>query len=191
MRTKQGLTKEDLLEVKRLIDRCNRHEKLDLSFNLEAGHDPINLPKHFLSYEGEHLVGAASLQGNREVEVCLVVHPDHRRRGIGRGLLQIVCKDLKRRGLASFLLVCEDTSRSGRAFVTAVGGQYRFSEYRMRLDPRSVPRPQAAAQPILRWADARDIDVLARLISTSFGRSEDQERARVARDLQRSTHRFL
>ena len=189
MRTKHGLTKEDLIEVKRLIERCNRHENLDLPFNLEAGHGP---PNQFLAYEDKHLVGAAGLQGNREVEVCLVVDPNYRRRGIGRSLLQTVSEELKRRGLASFLLVCEETSRSGRAFVKAVGAQYRFSEYRMRLDPRNVPRPRSAAEPIrVRQADARDIDVLVQLISTSFGRSADQERARVARDLQRSTHRFL
>ncbi|MGQ0549689.1 MAG: GNAT family N-acetyltransferase, partial [Armatimonadota bacterium] len=84
-------------------------------------------------------------------------------------------------------------SRSGLAFVRAVGPQYRFSEYRMKLEPRSAPQPRSTSvRPIgLHQATARDIEVLARLISTSFGRSEEEERARLARDIQRSTHRFF
>ncbi len=192
MRTKRGLSKDDLPEVKRLIERCNRHEGLDLSFNLEAGPGASNPPKQFLAYEGERLVGAASLQGNREVEACLMVHPDHRRRGIGRSLLQTIGQELKRLGLTSLLLVCEEISRSGRAFIKAVGAHYRFSEYRMRLDRRSAVRPRLTAEPIrIQQATLHDVDVLVRLISTSFSRSEDQERERVARDLTRPTHRFL
>ncbi|MGH2403565.1 MAG: GNAT family N-acetyltransferase [bacterium] len=192
MRTQRGMMQEGLIEVRRLIDICNKHEDLDLSINLEAGPDPANTPNQFLQYHGDSLVGILSFQGNREIEMCLAVHPDHRRKGIGRGLLKTAREEVRRRGRSDLLLVCEETSRSGRAFVKAVEAQYRFSEYRMRLDPRTAPGRQPTRGPVrLRQAGARDADVVARLISVSFNRSEEEERARVAQDIERSSHRFF
>lgn len=192
MRTQQGFGAEDLIEVRRLVDACNTHEGLDLTFNLEAAPEAGNGPNQFLHYDHETLVGLLSLQGGREIEVCLAVHPAHRRKGIGHTLLDAARRDVKRRGRAHWLLVCEEASRSGRAFVKAVGAEYRFSEYRMRLDPRTVRGLKIPRGPVrLRRAGASDIDALARLISVSFNRSEDEERARVARDIGQSTHRFF
>lgn len=186
------MTPEDLPDVRRVIDLCNRHEGLDLPFNLEAGPDWMTSPNHFLRYDGDILVGVVSLQGGREVEVSLGVHPDHRRQGIGRSLLHTAGEEAKRRGRSHLLLVCEEASRSGRAFVKAVGGRYRFSEYRMRLDPRTAQAPRSRQDRIrLQQAAAGDVDLLARLIAVSFDRSEDDERARIANDLQRASHRFF
>ncbi len=191
MRTTRSLTHESLIDVKRFIQKCNRHEGLDLSFNLEIGPDSAG-PNQFLEHDGETLVGIVSLQGGREIELCLAVHPDHRRTGLGRSLLKIARDEVKRRGRTHLLLVCEEISRSGRAFVKAVGAQYRLSEYRMRLDPREARTPQSARGTLhVRQAGTEDLDVLARLIASSFDRPAEDERARVASDMLRSSHRFF
>jgi len=72
-----------------------------------------------------------------------------------------------------------------------MGGRYHFSEYRMKFE-REGRRPAPAAQEVfLHRVDATEVDVLARLIATSFGRNADRVRQRVLQDLQKSTHRYF
>ncbi len=190
---KRGLTDEDLTEVQRFTAVCNQHEGLDLSFNLEtAGSQAGEGPHQFLHYANGELAGLLSLQVGREIEVCLAVHPAHRRNGVGRSLLDAAREECRARGASSVLLVCEEGSRSGKAFVDAVGAQYRFSEYRMKLEADAMPGPLPSQGPVqFARADAGDVEVLARMIATSFGRSAEEERQRVARDLEKPTHRFF
>ena len=139
---RQGLANADRAEVEKLTELCNQHEGLDIPLNLEG---PLPLQgdatDQFLYYGDGGLLGFVSLEGGQPLEVCGMVHPEHRRKGIGRALLAVAKQECRRRGLHSLLLVCDEAARSGRAFVAALGAQYRFSEYRMVLDVAGISRP--------------------------------------------------
>ena len=144
-----------------------------------------------LYYRDGELIGFVSLEGGQPIEVCGMVHPAHRRKGIGRALLAATQEECRRRGLRSLLLVCDEAARSGRAFVAAVGAQYRFAEHRMVLDRAGISRPQPRPDALqLRPATTEDAGMLASLIAASFGDPEDEVWQRVVQWLQEPSRRF-
>jgi ribosomal protein S18 acetylase RimI-like enzyme len=62
-----------------------------------------------------------------------MVHPDYRRRGIFTALLTAAKQESRATGAEKLLLICEDSSPSGRAFIAAIGAQLDSSEYDMVL----------------------------------------------------------
>jgi len=188
---KPHLTQREFEEVKRLTEVCNSFETLDyLNPDPEMTRSKSNFPNQFLYYENEALVGFLTLFISREPEASLAVHPGHRRRGIGTALLRSAKDSCKDRGVNKFLLVCEDKSVSGKAFVEHVGAQYLFSEYRMRLQRASLPKPQQLGQLKLERANEQDTGLLASLLAQSFNDAADDHARRLTQDIHRSTHRF-
>ena len=87
---RQGLADADRAEVEKLAALCNQREGLDLPLNLEG---PLPLQgdatDQFLYYGDGDLIGFVSLEGGQPIEVCGMVHPEHRHKGIGRALLPL------------------------------------------------------------------------------------------------------
>ena len=188
---KSLLTQREFAEVKKLTEVCNSFGTLDyLNPDPEMARSKSSFPNQFLYYENGGLVGFLTLFISREPEASLVVHPGHRRRGIGTALLQSVKNSCKDRGVNRFLLVCEDKSVSGKAFVEHVGAQYLFSEYRMKLQKASLPNPQQLGQLKLERASVQDTALLSALLAQSFNDSAEDNARRLTQDIHRSTHRF-
>ncbi len=173
--------------------RCNQYEGLNLTLYLERAHDHHgHEANQFLYYANGELVGILTLQPGDPIEVSLAVHPDHRRQGIGRTLLDAARTECMGRGLSRWYLVCERASQTGRGFVTTVGGRYRYSEYRLKFEHRGERlAPSRSGSIHLHRADATEVEVLARIIATSFGRPEERVHQRVLRELQEPTHRYF
>jgi ribosomal protein S18 acetylase RimI-like enzyme len=190
--TMHGLADVDRAAVVQLAALCNKREGLDLPFNLDgAGPGHGQAVNQVLYYRYGELIGFVSLEGGQPIEVCGMVHPAHRRKGIGRALLAAAQAECRRRGLHSLLLVCDEAARSGRAFVAAVGAQYCFAEYRMVLDRAGISRPQPRPDALqLRPATTEDAGALASLIAASFGDPEDEVWQRVVQWLQEPSRRF-
>lgn len=188
---RHGLAAAELAQVNLLQEICNRHEGLDLPLNLgPAPSATESAPHQFLYQSRDELVGFLSLEGGADgFEVCIAVHPDHRRRGIGRALVAAAGDVCRANGIRGWLLVCEAASASGRGFIDALGARYRFSEYRMRYEAGALPPEVPPGPPLLRRAGAGDIDFIVRLIVASFGRPEDETRKRVVRNLGTPTRR--
>src|SRR5207237_2168795 len=72
--------------------------------------------------------------GTEEVELTGMVHPDYRRRRIFTTLLTAAQQECRGRGVRKLVLVCEQSSRSGQAFIVTRGAHHDFSEYRMVLE---------------------------------------------------------
>lgn len=186
-RQKRRLTEREKADVVELATICNNYEHLELKLSIDTPPDDDNAGGNdFLYYadDGDTLAGYCALDASGGVELCGMVHPAHRRRGIGRALLTAATAECRRRGVTHVLLICERASRAGQAFVIATGVQYRFGELRMRLDLASFQdRPQAGARLTLRRAGVEDVDLLVRILSAAFHDPEDAVRARVERDL--------
>jgi ribosomal protein S18 acetylase RimI-like enzyme len=185
------LTSELLAEAAGLVELCNRHDGLDLPIFLDElasnGDARTLLPWR----EGETLIAFAAVPDNPEPEACLAVHPDHRRRGIGRGLVDAVRAEVRRRSLRECLLVTDTASPAAGPFLAALAIPYRFSEYRLELDraaiDRSRPRPGGLS---LRPATGADAEALTAVIAAAFGDPEIEARARVQAGMHERTRRF-
>ena len=188
----QQLTEEDRDEVEALTVLCKRYEGLDLPLHMEPARDvPGDETTQFLYYHNGSLVGFASLPPDDEIEVLGMVHPEYRRRGIGSELLSAAKQECRHRGIENLLLVCEEASQSGQAFSQAVGGTYRFSEYRMELDRAAFARFQHRPKKIaLQKADTKDIDTLVVIRMASFDDTDEESRPAIVQWLNETNQRF-
>lgn len=190
------LTKAPLLlpeiraEIEALRAACRREEPIELPLHLEPARPvPGDETNHFLYHADDQLIGFVSLPPDGAIELLGMVHPAYRRRGIGGALLEAARAECARRGQDEFLLVCEEASSSGRGFADAVGGRYRFSEYRMELDPTAVPAARAE-QLQFEPADETDLEALVRILSSAFDRDTDAVRKQMADWLAALNQRF-
>ena len=176
-----------------LVALCNGAEGVELPISVE----PANVPKgeaanQFLYYEAGALVGYANMQGVAAPEVCGGVHPAHRRKGIGTALLEAAKEECRERGSLNVLLVCDEAGESGKAFARALGLEYRFSEYSMRLDPSSVGRLRGRKVALrLRRAGLEDAEVIARITAAAFDDPVEMVRRNVERGLNAPNQRYF
>lgn len=82
------LSQEELSEAKKLINCCQAYDGTyrDPYLSNMLNFDP-NMPAFFLYYEKGELVGLLTVYADDpDVEVAILVHPNHRRQGIARAL---------------------------------------------------------------------------------------------------------
>ena len=187
------LSPDELAAVRGLLERCNAHDGTELVLALTpGGAAPGNPQQYFLAYEAGTLVGVLALVGYREVEGCGMVAPEWRRRGIGRRLAVTAGDELARRGLASWLLVCDEAAPAGMAFATALGGERAFAEHRLALDPARVPATASSAGPLaFRQARPPDAAPLAAITAAAFGDPVTEVEGWLTTDLTRSDRRWF
>jgi ribosomal protein S18 acetylase RimI-like enzyme len=169
--------------VGELADRCNARDGLDLKLAIEVGEAPDGAPpRAFLAYTAGALVGYAALDhgGGHEAELCGMVHPAHRRRGIGRALLGAARAACPALGIADLLLICEAASVDGLRFTGAVAAPARFAEHHMECAAALAGAPAFDTPRLdIRPAAQGDVDALIHILVGAFGRLEARERERV------------
>jgi mycothiol synthase len=173
-----------------LRDLCNREDGLDLKVQVEsAPWERGSGPNRFLYWQDGALVGFAGLDEGGDIEVCGMVHPAYRRRGIGRALLDAARSEARARGKSSILLIGEDASPGARALAAAVDAPREFAEHHMELQGPG-PQPPAAPRVEMRRATLEDIDALTEITAAAFGDPEEFVRSRVTADLPDPQQRF-
>ena len=88
IQARNKLSQEELSEAKKLINCCQNYDGTyrDPYLSNMINFDP-NMPAFFLYYEKGELVGLLTVYADdQDVEVTILVHPDHRRQGIARAL---------------------------------------------------------------------------------------------------------
>ena len=88
IQARNKLSQEELFGAKKLIDCCQAYDGTyrDPYLSNMLNFDP-NMPAFFLYYEKGELVGLLTVYADdQDVEVTILVHPDHRRQGIARAL---------------------------------------------------------------------------------------------------------
>ena len=180
LRRRPHLIDEERHEIAALAAICNAHEGLDLKLSIGMPHPEADQAVgDFLFYADHRLVGYCSLDSSSlPFELCGMVHPEYRRRGIGRALLVAAIAESTHRGITSLLLICEDASTPGRGFITTTGAVYQFSEYRLELDRAALDqRPPVPKTLNLQPAGRPDLETLVHILATSFGDAEEKVRA--------------
>ncbi|HWT26888.1 MAG TPA: GNAT family N-acetyltransferase, partial [Mobilitalea sp.] len=146
--------------------------KLSLSKESLAQSDRIN---EFLYYIDNTLVaylGICCFGGNAG-EINGMTHPSFRRHGLFRKLFTLAVNECKRRSFSKLLLLSDDNSASGKEFIKAMGAEYDFSEYRMKLTGKA---PSEDINPItLRPAGKDDRKELKRQDAIYFNDPIDSD----------------
>ena len=95
IQAKNKLSQEELSEAKKLIKCCQNYDGTyrDPYLSNMLNFDP-NMPAFFLYYEKGELVGLLTVYADdQDVEVTILVHPNHRRQGIARALYRSFQKE--------------------------------------------------------------------------------------------------
>ena len=186
------LTTTQFAAVSQLATLCNETEGLKLKLT-EAAMLPgeRSVLRMFLLYAGAHLAGFCGLDaGGREAEVCGMVHPDFRRRGIGTALLDEAMRECDKQQITSVLIICEQASTSGTAFVAAQPDlALDFAEDHMVL-PASHPVAVAEERLQVDVAQAPDVPALAHITASAFGDPVDFTRQRIAQNIGNPNERY-
>ena len=195
-----GLSGEELLQAAALKALCDAEDGLDLKVHPEmqrADATGAMTDAIVATTRDSTLIGVCTLDGGSEIEVCGLVHPMHRRRGVGRTLLVEALATCRERHARRVLVICEDASAAGRALLAAALPTARlvFKEHRMELRTlRFAPQTAAARVPglIVRTATAAegDLDALAMTQAEAFGERKQGIRPGIEADLRDPSYRY-
>ena len=175
LRKRSTLTAPEIAEIEQLIAICNALDGLHMRIDLEMLRTrPGDMINDFLYYEGGQLVGyfEGESWGRKEKECTGLVHPEHRRKGIGTALFTALKEEYRQSGAEQLILICEDASQAGRAFLAAMGARFSFAEHEMALGTFHE-RGHATEGLHMRQAGEEDIDAIVSLLATDSGNSAD------------------
>lgn len=183
------LTAKQLTDIKELQDICEKEEPFQLKLNwdmLKSREE--NEVNDFFHYEDGKLVGFLGLYGfGNKVEVCGMVAPDYRRRGI---FTQLYCKAetvLKERGIQHILLNAPSNSESGKGFLQSIPCSYSFSEYQMKWGEVDLSYQEDVR---LRLSTPDDVETEVQLDVQCFDFEEEDAREYNARIKREYTDQF-
>jgi ribosomal protein S18 acetylase RimI-like enzyme len=155
-----GLTPVQCEAVIALKGECEAAQSIDLKLEL-AEADSGTQVNTFLAYAGAQLLGYCGIDAGAEAEVCGMVHPAHRRAGIGTGMLEAAIEAAATGGRTSVLVICEDAAPIAGDWMRRRDATLSQSEHRMLLAlHRSAPPPGPTGT--LRRADAGERQTVGR-----------------------------
>jgi len=170
-----GLDTTDLGEIKYLAQVCNKYEGLDMKLNWNIlCNRPQNELNDFLYYVDGQLVGFLALFSFnlQEGEISGMVHPAYRRRGIFSILLKAASQECRRRNLPKLLLIVEQASPAGQAFVQHLSTTYHHSEYKMVLEEPRLTNTLSNQRLHIRPTCLEDLQVLSHITALAFAMPE-------------------
>jgi len=177
LQKKQTLTDAEASPIEQLVAICNTYENLHMRLDQDMLHNrPGDTTHDFLYYADDTLVGYLTVYpwGTQEKELTGMVHPNYRRRGIFRSLLAAAKDEWLDKGVQKFILISEHASRSGLAFLEAIGAHHDFSEHEMVL---GIFRERQSFNERVhtRKANTSDFAALVSILATDLG---DEEKAK-------------
>jgi ribosomal protein S18 acetylase RimI-like enzyme len=166
------LTTEQLREIKGLQIDCEQSGGFQLKLNDDMLHNRDG--KHqedFFHYVDGKLAGfLGSYSFGNKVELCGMVHPDFRRRGIFSKLLEMGLEVAKNRGFETILLNSPTDSQTAKEFLKNIPCTFKVAEYQMKwhqtqlnIDPSITVRPSVSKE---------DFEAEVELEVSGFGFSE-------------------
>jgi ribosomal protein S18 acetylase RimI-like enzyme len=172
------LTKEKLIEIKKLQEICEREGRLELKLNydmLESRSE--NRKEDFFHYEEGKLVGfLGSYYFGNKVEICGMVHPDYRRRGIFSKLLDEALEEAKKREARTILLNAPTESQSAKEFLKNIPCTLTMVEYQMKWQKTAEWSGDDATVSVRPSFSEEDWEAEIQLDVQCFGLNEEEAR---------------
>jgi ribosomal protein S18 acetylase RimI-like enzyme len=193
-----GLSTEHVSQVRALAGSCEERDGYSMEARLDLGTletRPEGSFSDVLWYESGQLVGFAGMNSYgdpSEVEATILVHPEFRRRGIGRRMARVVVRECQKRGVRRLLVVVPQESREGAGFAHMMGTRHSHSEYTMDLDVTRIPSFETIHDSVeLRLAGVEDVPIMAAIVAPAFTeptQEEEQALVRLMKDSMRTTY---
>lgn len=170
------LTQVQLEEIKVLQEMCEKDGGFQLKLNFDMLKNRNGKSKEdFFHYEDGKLVGFLGSYGfGSKVELCGMVHPDYRRRGIFSQLFEMGLEEAKKQGFEIILLNAPTDSQSAKELLKNVPCAFEVAEYQMKWqktnltdDPAITVRPSSSKED---WEAEIQLEVFC------FGFSEKDAR---------------
>lgn len=165
---------DTLKNIEELQQRCEQYDGIALKLNWDSLRQPAGVgdTDWLVTYEDELLVGFIGLYGfGSDMEVCGMVRPGYRRRGIFTSLWNQAQPIIKRRNVSTLLLNAPAASSSGTAFLQTLSLQFHHAEYQMKWDVNHSPSfdmNSAKEEVRLRPAREDEAPILVRLDCEGF-----------------------
>ncbi|MFS0783868.1 GNAT family N-acetyltransferase [Bacillus sp. 1P06AnD] len=191
---KTALAGEEIERVLSLACLCEKEDSISLieSLNVPMMRNPeIGKGYYVWCEDGGNLIGflgAYSMIDNGEVELAGMVLPSARRRGIMSEMLSILQKEANVKTYKK-LLVVDQKSVSGIAFANQLGSNLLFSEYGLSAVLDRFEAIEKNKVAIKEAADS-DIESISRVLQRSFGDSEEEVSALLARNVHSGEHQL-
>ncbi|EIT86967.1 GNAT family acetyltransferase [Fictibacillus macauensis ZFHKF-1] len=163
-------------KVRQLQDTCEAADSIVLKLNWDMLREPHRYNQDFFYEEEDELVGFVGLYefGNK-VELCGMVHPEWRRKGIFTRLMQKALVEVEKKQYKTVLFNAPASSSSGKALLASMPCTYEMTEYQMRCLPSSNLKTLPTNEQIsLRVANDQDRPFEITLDVTCFGYSEEE-----------------
>jgi ribosomal protein S18 acetylase RimI-like enzyme len=170
------LTKDELRGIKELQEICEEEGGFQLKLNFDMlANRAENSQEDFFHYEDGKLVGFLGSYGfGNKAELCGMVHPDYRRKGIFSRLLGVGLEAAKIQNFKTILLNAPSQSVSAKGFLTTVPCTYSFAEYQMKWQETNLNEdPSVTLRPSY---SAEDMEAEIQLEVTAFGFNEKEAR---------------
>ncbi|WP_057776185.1 GNAT family N-acetyltransferase [Cytobacillus dafuensis] len=169
------LTTKQLTEIKELQHVCEEGECFQLKLNWDMLQTrEANEINDFFHYEDGELVGFLGLYGfGNKAEICGMVAPNYRRKGIFTQLYYQAEKVLEERGFKKILLNTPSSSDSGKGFLQSIPCSYSFSEHQMRWEETELIHKEEVN---LRRSTPNDLETEIQLDVQCFHFEEDEAR---------------
>lgn len=167
-------------DIEELQKRCEEYEDISLKLNWDMlNHtSTIGDAEWLVTYEGVLLVGFIGLYGfGSDMEICGMVRPGYRRRGIFTALWDQAQTIIKRNNVTTLLLNTPAASTSGIAFLQTLPLQFHHAEYQMKWDAVTLSSPEASSATgtiLLRPARVDETHILIELDGEGFDMTTEE-----------------
>jgi ribosomal protein S18 acetylase RimI-like enzyme len=170
------LTRVQLNEIKALQEVCENEGGFQLKLNFEMlKNREENKTEDFFHYEDGRLVGFLGSYGfGNKVELCGMVHPEYRRRGIFSRLLEMGLEEAKNQNIETILLNAPTDSKTAKEFLKSIPCKFSVAEYQMKWQETELTEnPAVSLRPSIS-TDDREAEI--QLEVSGFGFSEEEAR---------------
>ena len=125
---------------KTLQEICEKEDSLQLKLNFDLLESRSgNRKEDFFHFEDGKLVGfLGSYYFGNKVEICGMVHPNYRRRGVFTSLLEMVFEEVKKREARTILLIHLLNLKLQRSFSKNIPCTLAMVEYQMKWQNREM-----------------------------------------------------
>ncbi|MBD7965856.1 GNAT family N-acetyltransferase [Fictibacillus norfolkensis] len=165
------LTKQQLLDIKKLQKECEIHDRIQLKLNWNMLENRESNQLDYFHYENDELVAFLGMYPfGSTVEACGMVKPSDRRKGHFQNLFQKGMESAKQCGYQKILLNAPAGSWAAKEFLLKIGAEYAFSENQMVWEEKSI---QSVEGITLRQAKEEDLDMSIRISIEAFGMTRE------------------
>lgn len=128
------LTQQQLVEIKQLQEECEQEESFQLKLNFDMLENRSkDKQEDFLHYEeGKLAAFLGSYYFGNKVELCGMVHPKFRRKGIFSRLLALSLEEVQKQNVEKILLNAPTESASAKEFLKTISCTFEVAEYQMK-----------------------------------------------------------